>query len=74
MNNYINKRLRLYIEGRRPELYKCSDCLKRWVETQHNIYVVKCLRLVNNEITGKKSYLLEGYIFSALFEATSHCF
>ena len=30
--------------------------------------------LVNNEITEKKSYLLDGYIFAAIFETTSPCF
>ena len=29
--------------------------------------------LVNNKITGKKSYLLDGYIFASRFETTYHC-
>ena len=30
------------------------------MEAEHNIYVEKCSWLVNNKITGKYSYLLDG--------------
>ena len=31
--------------GHRPVCKKGSDWLTRWVETQHNIYVVKCFMI-----------------------------
>ena len=52
---------------------KGSDLLKRWVEAQHIILVVKCFVVVNNKIKRNKSYLLDGYISAVLFETISHC-
>ena len=52
---------------------KGSDRLKRWMEAQHDILVVRCF-MANNKIMGNILYLFDRYIFAVLFETIYHCF
>ena len=59
--------------GHKPVKWALIGSKGRWKLT--TIFMLKSdSRLVNNTIGGGKSYLLDGYIFAALFETTSLCF
>ena len=68
-------KLAIKVYGHRPVIVKRTQIGSKGGWKFSTIFKLKSASwLVNNKITGKKSYLLDGYIFAAFFETTPLCF